>query len=273
MLQNPEPIVQVIGISTFRGIPEDLLPEEGYAAVAAAGQDQGSDCARLIECAGRTCYDSYGRGRPSAEYHEHIKEVGHGSVIEHAVINFYIANVSRGLTHELVRHRAGVAISQRSTRYVDESSSAWIHHPLLLKALEATQGTPSGDFTEQRIQQAIAAGRMAYEASEALISAYLHHEQPELGATDRRKQARGAARGYLGNALSTALVWSANIRALRHVVEQRASSFADGEIRVIEDMCYAAAKEEVPEYFNDYDEVPCADGIGFGLVPRKVRKV
>jgi len=40
----------------------------------------------LAEMAGRVCYMSYGKGRKTnREFIEHIVEVGHGSVLEHAV--------------------------------------------------------------------------------------------------------------------------------------------------------------------------------------------
>src|SRR5207244_11996269 len=59
-------------------------------------------------------------------YLDYILEVGHGSVLEHAVWNFVITGVSRTLTHELVRHRAGWAYSQLSQRYVDESVAEYV---------------------------------------------------------------------------------------------------------------------------------------------------
>ena len=63
----------------------------------------------LTETAGRVCYLSFAKPRPggNAAYLHHIKEVGHGSVLEHAVWNFVIVGISRSLSHELVRHRAG----------------------------------------------------------------------------------------------------------------------------------------------------------------------
>ena len=48
-------------------------------------------------------------------------------------ISFYFGEVSRGFSHELVRHKWHTAVSQRSTRYVDESESDWAWHPLLRK--------------------------------------------------------------------------------------------------------------------------------------------
>ncbi len=125
--------VELIGRPQFIGVPFELVPDqETLQAKIDKKQDEGTDAARLVECAGRTCYDSFGNGRASASYHDHIKQVGHGSVTEHVHLNFFVSGVSRGLTHELVRHRHS-NFSQRSTRYVDESESDWALHPLITK--------------------------------------------------------------------------------------------------------------------------------------------
>src|SRR5437870_6957196 len=86
----------------------------------------------LCETAGRVCYMSFARPRPGGNsiYLGHIKEVGHGSVLEHAVWNLLITGVSRTLTHELVRHRSGFGYSQLSQRYVDESEARYVVRPL-----------------------------------------------------------------------------------------------------------------------------------------------
>src|SRR4029077_16419028 len=60
-----------------------------------------------------------------AAYLQHIIDVGHGSVLEHAVWSFVITGVSRSFTHELIRHRH-FSYSQLSQRYVDESESDFI---------------------------------------------------------------------------------------------------------------------------------------------------
>src|SRR6202163_1040869 len=45
---------------------------------------------KLVEVAGRVCYLSFAKPRPggNAVYVNHLLEVGHGSVLEHAVWNF-----------------------------------------------------------------------------------------------------------------------------------------------------------------------------------------
>ena len=87
---------------------------------------------RIPELAGRVCYMSFGekQGRKdNASYLHHIMEVGHGSVLEHAVFSLLLSGVSRSLTHELVRHRAGFAYSQLSQRYVDETEAQFVIPP------------------------------------------------------------------------------------------------------------------------------------------------
>lgn len=252
--------VKLIGCTQFFGVPDELT-EDSIQKIQEKKQDEGSDGARLIECAGRTCYDSYGNGRESSLYHDHIKQVGHGSVTEHVTINFFITGVSRGLTHELVRHRHA-SISQRSTRYVDESESTWSLHPLINKykhKLDAA-GTIS----------AIELAKLAYKDIARDLELALVEDG--IDKVTARKQARGAARGLLGNALTSELVWSCNIRSLRNFLEQRASEFADAEIRLLANSIYELCMLAVPEYFNDYTKVTCPDGIGFGLTT-KYRKI
>ena len=53
-----------------------------------------------------------------------VIETGHGSTIEHVVFTFGITGVSRTLSHQLVRHRAGVAFDQQSQRYVTFKGAA-----------------------------------------------------------------------------------------------------------------------------------------------------
>lgn len=249
-------------------LSDDVVRAEAYRLVMKAEQDQGTDIERLIECAGRACYDSYGNGRASGAYHQHILDVNHGSVMEHASISFFLGNISRGCTHELVRHRVGVAISQRSTRYVDESTSNWIHHPLV-EAYE--KAWLAGDVDKTTAPDDLI-GNMAFR-TETLAQETYRTVVSRLEAwlisrgTDKftaRKQARGAARGYLGNALCTEMIWTCNVRALRGIIDQRVKAAADAEIRILFGAIYEAAKPYFPAYLN-YEKRSCPDGLGFEL--------
>src|SRR5205807_6554050 len=120
-----EPTVYLLGRQTVDDAELDrFLADHGVAwetDTEVAGE-------HLTEIAGRVCYMSFAKPRPGGNkaYLDHILEVGHGSVLEHVVWNFVITGVSRSLTHELVRHRAGWAYSQLSQRYVDESQAEYV---------------------------------------------------------------------------------------------------------------------------------------------------
>ena len=123
-----EPSVRLVGRLTIDEAElSGFLEDEG---VESWKTDTDVAAQKLVEVAGRLCYKSYAKPRPggNAAYLGHILEVGHGSVIEHAVYNFIITGVSRSFTHELVRHRAGLGVlaSGRSgswTRRIARSSS------------------------------------------------------------------------------------------------------------------------------------------------------
>src|SRR5581483_10914200 len=101
-----------------------------------------SDSSLIPEVAGRLCYLSFNNPRPcgNAAYLKHILESGHGSVLEHAVFGMIFTGVSRSLTHELVRHRAGFGFSQLSQRYVDESDVAFVVPPELQNEVRDGEG-------------------------------------------------------------------------------------------------------------------------------------
>ncbi|GAA2911366.1 hypothetical protein GCM10020221_03920 [Streptomyces thioluteus] len=86
-----------------------------------------NDPQNLAEFAGRICYRSWEPGlNPNVTrirtdqdaYLANILSSMHGSVLEHVSFTFVLHNVSRVLTHELARHRVGVAVSQESLRFV-----------------------------------------------------------------------------------------------------------------------------------------------------------
>src|SRR5713226_7467763 len=120
-----EPTVYLTGRQTVDGSEVDrFLADHGVSwqtDTEVAGE-------HLAETAGRLCYMSFAKPRPGGNkaYLDLILEVGHGSVLEHAVWNFVFTGVSRSLTHELIRHRAGWGYSQLSQRYVDESVAEYV---------------------------------------------------------------------------------------------------------------------------------------------------
>lgn len=203
----------------------------------------------LPEMAGRVCYMSFSKPRPGGNqaYLTHIKEVGHGSVLEHSVWNFIIVGVSRSFTHELVRHRAGFGYSQLSQRYVDESVADFIEPDCIAQDAELHEIWASA------VQQ-------AQEAYVKLVSGLQRRFADVQDSTLRRKLARQAARSVLPNATETKIFVTANARALRHFIELRCNEHAETEIREVAALMLNILRREAPNLFGDYEDVPLPDG-------------
>jgi thymidylate synthase ThyX len=307
-----------------------------------AGQLEGTPLEQLTELSGRVCYDSLGKGRNSSDYHKHIIEVNHLSVMEHANLTFEFKSIlktipleilkyfinkpglwismnqydslrvtmnfrtirewniwysceskgigeilqhlawmrapmifsdlqteknindydelfrqydlksvnivspifdeevwislwmlgSRGWSHEQVRHGDFTAISQRSTRYVDESESAYIWHPLIIEFIHSEakeDAAPAKSlFFLKTVEETT---KQAYDFLVDQLQAFCVAKG--MNKFDARKQARGASRGALCNALSTEMIFSANLRQWKWMLKQRMNTAADGEIHEI----------------------------------------
>ena len=209
---------------------------------------EGTDGERLAEFAGRLCYMSQRNpaGRTTREYLENIKKQGHGSVLEHANYSLLLEGVSRSLTHELVRHRAGWAYSQLSQRYVDESEAHFVVPPAI-----------AGDEALER------AWREQVEAAQASYVALVERLMERYGwvadKVHRRKMAREAARGVLPNSTETKIVVTGNARAWRTMLELRSSEGAELEIRRLAVAVLRVLQREAPAFFSDFEIFSAAD--------------
>ena len=188
-----------------------------------------TDGERLAEFAGRLCYMSQRNParRNTRDYLENIKKQGHGSVLEHANYSLLIEGVSRSLTHELVRHRAGFAYSQLSQRYVDESDAMFVMPPAMI-------------------------GDDALESYVSLVEQLMGRYSWVDDKTHRRKMAREAARGVLPNSTETKIVFTANVRAWRTMLELRSSEGAELEIRRMAVATLRVLQQEAPAFFSDF---------------------
>lgn len=214
----------------------------------------------ITETAGRVCYMSFAKPRPggNAAYLTHIKEVGHGSVLEHAVWSFLITGVSRSLTHELVRHRAGFAYSQLSQRYVDESVAEYVCPDIIAEDMELFQ------IWEDAVEYAHNSyKRLSEKLNEKLAdpaTAAANMLPPDADKTTTRKAARQAARSVLPNATETKITVTANARSIRHFLEQRGSRHAEPEIRKLATAILDVVQADAPSIFGDYSCSPLPDG-------------
>ena len=215
---------------------------------------------QIVESAGRVCYMSFAAPRPGGNeaYIKHIKEVGHGSVIEHAVWSFLIQGVSRSFTHELVRHRAGFAYSQLSQRYVDESTAEYVCPDIIANNPELFQ------IWQASVQASHGAYLVLVQRLNDLLKTETSKEARTIplgsDSTAKRKTARQAARSVLPNATETKIFVTVNARAARHFIEMRASKEAEPEIRKVAYKIWLILKDEAPNLFGDYEPVPLPDG-------------
>jgi thymidylate synthase (FAD) len=202
---------------------------------------ESTDGERLAEFAGRLCYMSQANPakRPTREYLENIKKQGHGSVLEHSNYSLLLEGVSRSLTHELVRHRAGFAYSQLSQRYVDESNASFVVPPAII----------GDDALEKRWREEIEGAQSAYVA---LVEQLMERYGWVADRVHRRKMSREAARAVLPNATETKIVVTGNARAWRTMLELRAGEGAEMEIRRLAIAALRLLQREAPGFFSDF---------------------
>ncbi|HEY1187910.1 MAG TPA: FAD-dependent thymidylate synthase [Gemmata sp.] len=228
----------------------------------------------LTETAGRVCYMSFAKPRPggNSAYLTHIKEVGHGSVLEHAVWNLLLTGVSRSLTHELVRHRAGFGFSQLSQRYVDESVAEYVEPDIIARDPEL-HAIWLESVKQAHVAYTKLAGLILDRAGQTCPHCHDTRVNRQSGwcpgcetytagriTTEERKAARQAARSVLPNATETKIFVTANARALRHFLEMRGSSQAEPEIRKLAGAILDVLQKDAPTLFGDYTRAPLPDG-------------
>jgi thymidylate synthase (FAD) len=209
---------------TFTGVPE-------------WDTDAPTEAEMLVEFAGRNCYQSWTNPgkKTNAEYIRNIIEHGHGSVLEHASATFFITEVSRSLSHELIRHRH-LSFSELSQRFVNVEDAEFVVPPLFQKAFDA-------DGTECD-KEWIAGVRFEYRQDVEYLTARF----PEA----TRKQVREAARCSLPNCTETKIVVTGNFRAWRGFIDARANEHADAEICALAVEICKQLKERFPNAFQDY---------------------
>ena len=237
-------------------IGESAVNREGLSAllqhygVPGWQTDASSDAEALTEVYGRACYRSFvdtehpagvlnpnlTRVRSSSlDYLSNVIAKGDGSVLEHAVSHWFFADVSRVVTHELVRHRVGVAISQESLRFVRLTDLDW-YAPVAIRENQEAMEIFVRTFEDlSKLQVTMA-------------------ELLELDSLpfEKKKELTSAMRRVAPLGLATNIGWSSNIRNLRHVIEMRTAPEAEEEIRVLFGRVAEVAMARWRNLFADY---------------------
>ena len=223
--------------------------------VSDAGRDRfltthGTDGQTLVEFAGRICYESYEPGlnpnvtrirEDPSDYFKNILIRGDGSILEHSYISFALLNISRVCSHEIVRHRVGTAVSQESLRYVRPPEiKFWIPEEL-------------HQDERQAVEKAVEGAERAYRDLEG------HIPWSEM-TMDQKKRLTSAIRRILPDGLATNLIWTANHRTLRWVIEMRTDSSAEVEIRMVFNQIAEICIRDYPYLYGDFVMTELPDG-------------
>lgn len=194
-----------------------------------------------IELAGRVCYRSK---RAAITFHsaeDFVRKLlkrGHWSVIEHTRLMVIFTNISRGFTHEMVRHRL-IAASQESTRYTDYAGGK-----LDLEEAELTFVVPP----HQELLGAVDYGITVESMVSSLESQYKLLRKNGWPPQD--------ARQFLPIGIAAKIAVTANWREWRHIFAMRTQKAAHWEIRYMMCDLLTKLKTVIPVIFEDFYREP-----------------
>lgn len=226
-------LTRTFGATSLDNQPNHVPPAEG-----------------LVEFMGRLCYKSWEPGlnrnvqrirNDRGQYIENILKSAHGSVLAHAHFSFVIHDCSRVLTAELNRHAAGTDISEQSLRFVRlDNIRFWM---------------PSGLSPESQADMI-----EAVDYLETVIARIYMRELTDGMPFSEKKTITSKVRRIAPLGLATEEGWTANIRAIRHVITMRSDPHAEEEIRVFADALARHMTELCPLLFQDFSETPSGNG-------------
>jgi thymidylate synthase (FAD) len=192
----------------------------------------------LVELAGRTCYHSYGLKAGKKTNKSYIAnmqidaegkplKVPHASVLYHAKMSFFFANISRRVSHELIRNYVGAdrdeegSPSQESTRYT-EHPGHYVVPPLIRDDVVEVE-----QFRNE-MQHGYGAYLSFIKRQCDKFAAAHGGEQPKSGD---RKLIYEAASFYLHHSVTTSFVWTCNPMSARKFFRERCDKLADAEMQ------------------------------------------
>ena len=162
------------------------------------------------------------------------RHINHESVLEHTNITFSIEGVSRSLSHQLVRHRLA-SYSQQSQRYVKFGQFEYVIPPEIEKI----------PLAKKIFIETMENDQKCYDE---LVQLLMNNERTE-------KEAIEDARYVFPNACCTNLVWTCNLRELRHFYAERDCKFAQWEIRKMAELAISEVEKYIP--FIKYKAKKC----------------
>jgi thymidylate synthase (FAD) len=230
------PRAEIVARTQFIKVP-DCTTVDYAVDVATSAINHGE---QLAKYAGQLCYQSWnGKFTKNCNvdtYLERIKSEGHGSVLEHASYTIQFTGIDRADTHELVRHRAGMAYSQVSQRYVDSPNFVL---PVSLR---------NRDPEDKEVV------RWYNWISFTILPEYerrLGTDYEKIPVRDRKLRVESARR-CLPNETEAPILVTGNLRAWRHIFEMRCSKYADASIRAVMLEAYYLLRSHEYHVFSDF---------------------
>ena len=236
------------------------LDELGANEFEIPSEEAVSDPALLVALAAKQCYMSFQPGlnpnvnkvrKDMIAYLDNILNEGHGSVLEHATFTFGINGCSRVFTGEMNRHRAGVAISERSMRYVRyENISFWMPDSFMPQEGDSNEILFKKESSRKILEE-------QFKSQEKMMAEFKNLWKDELDESStfhNKKILTSAFRRGIGMGVATGGVWTLNLRALRHVIALRTSPAAEEEIIHIIKKVGKIMIEQLRELFGDFEE-------------------
>jgi thymidylate synthase (FAD) len=237
-----------IDLAQVRRMLNALGGQTAKSWLSGTASNSQSDGELLTEVAGRICYKSFGVGlnpnvtkirQNSKDYIQNTLSKGDGSIFEHATCTFAFINVSRVFTHELVRHRAGVAISQESLRYVRPTDiGMWLPPDLITKKTQF-----------KAIVERLEAGYKDLESG---------YDWDKMNF-DAKKRVTSSLRRLIPDGMATSIIWTANHRTIRHVITMRTAESAEVEIRYVFDKVARLMQKRFPLIYGDFQYTKLPD--------------
>lgn len=164
---------------------------------------------------------------------EKALQLGHHDVMEHGSLTYSVENVSRVLTHQLVRHRLA-SFSQQSQRYVRIGKEELCVKPPSIK--------------DEKVQVEVNSAKVDLD-----YDGFISLSERMYKAYSEKGFHKEDARFIIPSACKTNITITANPREFRHIFGQRCDSAAQWEIR---DVCWAmlaSAKLVAPIIFRTLD--------------------
>ncbi|MCP6717986.1 MAG: FAD-dependent thymidylate synthase [Patescibacteria group bacterium] len=196
-----------------------------------------------IEEGGRTCYQSKKdeiNEETAKKFIQMILKRGHESVIEHSNMTVQFNNVSRGFTHELVRHRL-CAFSQESTRYVDYSKKG---EGVDLKKFQVKFVVPPHKNENEKVK--------LEDGKEMSMTDMFNECENFYRSLRKAGWSPQDARQILPIGTKSQIIVSANFRQWRHIFSLRTDRAAHWEIRKIMCDLLKHIQKIVPVIFDDF---------------------